>query len=107
MARFNQPTGELSTTYRAWDETSQTETAAIRAALMDRVVDLMVQKTLAREFWPELYDRGRRVLEGLPLATDEFGLALQRLQNALEYSSHEDFGAAAYELRLVRGQLSV
>jgi len=47
-----------------------------------------------------------RFLECLPLATSEFDLARARLRNAYRYIRSNEIGAASYELRLLRGQLS-
>jgi hypothetical protein len=44
-----------------------------------------------------------RLLEALPLPTADFDLANRRLQNALDYARSGEFGAAAFELRMVRG----
>lgn len=46
------------------------------------------------------------MLEALPLATDQFGLACSRLNNARHYLRYTEPGAARYELRLVVGSLS-
>jgi hypothetical protein len=44
-------------------------------------------------------------LERLPLATDEFGLARNRLMNAISYLDNREWGAARYEVGLVIGWL--
>lgn len=77
-----------------------------RFVLMDRTVDLLIALATAGEFWPELYDRVEAVLGSLPLGTGEFTLAARRLRNALVYSERCDFGPAAFELRMLRGQLT-
>lgn len=41
------------------------------------------------------------VLHSLPLATDEFGLAQNRIRNARRYYQAREVGAARYELRLL------
>jgi hypothetical protein len=45
------------------------------------------------------------VLESLPLSTSEFGLAHNRLQNALKYLEAAEPGAARYELQLLETSL--
>ena len=44
-------------------------------------------------------------LETLPLTTERFSLARQRLRNAQRYLESAEFGAASYELRLLDGIL--
>lgn len=77
-----------------------------RFLLMDRTVDLLIEKAKAKETWPELYDRALDVLEALPLATNDFAVAAQRLGNAFAYCCQAEFGAASFELRVLRGHLS-
>jgi hypothetical protein len=45
------------------------------------------------------------VLESLPLSTSEFGLARNRLNNAVKYLASAESGAARYELRLLETSL--
>jgi hypothetical protein len=47
----------------------------------------------------------RSMLEAMPLATDQFGLACTRLQNAQHYLRYTEPGAAWYELRLLVSSL--
>ena len=47
----------------------------------------------------------RSMLEAMPLATDQFGLACTRLQNAQHYLRYTEPGAAWYELRLLASSL--
>jgi hypothetical protein len=47
----------------------------------------------------------RILLETLPLSTDEFGLACNRLTNAKRYLQSSEIGAAMWELRALRQQL--
>ena len=42
------------------------------------------------------------LLESLPLTTEEFGLARNRLQNATRYVMSGEFGAASWELGSLR-----
>lgn len=79
--------------------------ALTSALLMDRTVDQLIEEAKREELWPELYERGQRVLEGLPLPTGGHQRARGRLCNALSYSRSGEFGAAAFELRMLRGQL--
>lgn len=74
--------------------------------LMDRTVDLLIAKAMAGELWPEAYERAVDVLEAIPLPTGDFRLAARRLRNALSYASENEHGAAAFELRMLRGLLA-
>jgi len=47
----------------------------------------------------------RRMLEAFPLASDDFGRAINRLTNASDYLRSGERGAAQYELRLLRRSL--
>jgi hypothetical protein len=51
------------------------------------------------------FERLRSLLEALPLDIPEFGLAVNRLANAQHYLVSGEFGAAQYELRLLRRSL--
>ena len=80
--------------------------AVNRYVLMNRVVDLMIEKTKLHEFWPELYPRASQVLSILPLSKPEYVVASSRLKNALQYAMACEYGAATLELRMLRGQLN-
>ena len=47
------------------------------------------------------YEQARQVLDSLPLTSEEFGVALNRLANAQRYLLSGERGAACYELRLL------
>ncbi|PAY17510.1 hypothetical protein CKO51_20820 [Rhodopirellula sp. SM50] len=49
--------------------------------------------------------KATRLFECLPLAADEFGLARTRLANAFRYSSANESGASAWEIRTLYRQL--
>jgi hypothetical protein len=51
------------------------------------------------------FEQIRLLLEALPLDTTEFGLALNRLANARHYLESGEYGAARYELHLLRRSL--
>jgi hypothetical protein len=51
------------------------------------------------------FDQAQVLLEALPLNTDEFSRAVNRLKNANRYLRSCEFGAACYELRLLAGSL--
>ena len=82
------------------------EPLAHLVAVMDRTVDLLIAKANAGMLWPELYARARRLLQSLPLATGGFATAAALLANSLQYARRKEYGAAAFELRLLRNQLA-
>ena len=74
-----------------------------------RVLNLSVALLIARtefgEVWTEGFADVAVLLQAEPLATAEFRSATNHLQNALRYCHFQEFGAAAFELRVVRGIL--
>ena len=82
------------------------EGALNRSQLMNREIELLIANVNSCERCREAFSRAKRILETLPISTSEFALAAQRLRNALAYMSASEQGAAAYELRLLRGQLA-
>ena len=74
-----------------------------------RVLELTVQLLIARtsigDYWVDgLRDVGR-LLASLPIPTAELMSATRHLQNAASYCHANEFGAAAFELRALRGYL--
>ncbi len=66
----------------------------------DSVADMLRQlraTPLAAQDWDGL----QQVLASLPMTTDEFGKAKNRLLNASRYAKTGEFGAAQFELRLL------
>jgi hypothetical protein len=79
-------------------------TGSVHALLREGLDELLKQLSdhkppVARFEWLRL------LLEALPLDTTEFGLAQNRLANARRYLGSGEFGAARYELRLLRRSL--
>jgi hypothetical protein len=74
-----------------------------------RVLDLTVELLIARsslEFhWAQGYDDAAQLLTSASLRAEEDASADQHLRNARVYSQIREFGAAAFELRTLRGRL--
>jgi hypothetical protein len=74
-----------------------------------RVLELSVRLLIARikmgEFWAEGFSDVTQFLEAVPLVTPDFDAAKRHLQNAFDYCELNEFGAATFELRIVRGIL--
>jgi hypothetical protein len=76
-----------------------------RLRLIELCVELLMCQTKVGVVWSEGYQEAMRHLETLPLATNEYNLTKQHMQNALNYCHCREFAAAAIELRMVRGHL--
>ena len=106
MQNLSPQNGQATATNGTSGSACPVESGHDRSVLMEQTVDLLIVKAKSGELWPELYERALRVLESLPLPTGNFSLAARRLQNALRYTAEQEFGAAAFELRMLRGQLA-
>jgi hypothetical protein len=69
--------------------------------LLQQVHDRLAKQALDNDGTVADLKQVRRLLEALPLATGEFGLAVNRLANAQRYLNAGEHGAAQYELRLL------
>jgi hypothetical protein len=76
-----------------------------RLRALERSVGLLIAHSKLGKFWSKGFREVRRLLEAVPLATPEFIAATRHLRNAFDYSELNEFGAAAFELRIVRGIL--
>ena len=75
---------------------------------LDRIGDLLLragEKVRRGVVIEEELHQARRLLESLPLTTDEFGLACNRLVNAFRYAKSGESGAANWELVTLRKSL--
>jgi hypothetical protein len=84
------------------------DVAAPNANLISKAYDRLTQVTewLLRDVTNGVkdsphYDTVRELLKTVPLSTDEYGLATQRLKNAWQYAIQGERGAARYELALL------
>ena len=85
-----------------FDATTETQQ---RFRLIELCVEVLIRQTKIGKFWVEGYEEATNFLETLPLASNEFNLAKLRLESALDYCQRSEFGAAAFELRALRGLL--
>lgn len=76
-----------------------------RQRVLELSVSLLIVRTEIGELWSEGFAEVTRFLEAVPLPTSDFRSAKSHLQNALDYCHCEEFGAATFELRVVRGIL--
>jgi hypothetical protein len=76
-----------------------------RMRVLDLSVGLLIVRTELGEIWSEGFTEVARALQELPLAGPEFRAAKRHLDNAVNYCDADEFGAATFELRVVRGIL--
>lgn len=74
-----------------------------RQRVLELSVGLLIVRTELGETWTEGFAEASRFLEAVPLPTSDFRSAKSHLQNALDYCRKAEFGAATFELRVVRG----
>ena len=74
-------------------------------ALLGEDLDELLKQPPDRKPPVARFERLYLLLEVLPLDTTEFGLAVNRLANARHYLASGEYGAARYELRLLRRSL--
>ncbi len=76
---------------------------------LERIVDILLRAGASLRRGNKVDDellQIRGLLESLPLPTDEFGLACNRLHNAARYARSGETGAANWELVTLRKSLS-
>jgi hypothetical protein len=76
-----------------------------RLRVLDLTVELLIARTSIGDYWAEGFQDAANLLGAIPLPTADFAAADRRLQNAIGYCQQEEFGAAAFELRALRGLL--
>jgi len=76
-----------------------------RQRVLELSVGLLIARTEIGETWTVGFADVEVFLEAVPLATAEFRSAQSHLENALNYCRVQEFGAATFELRVVRGIL--
>ncbi len=74
-----------------------------RQRVLELSVGLLIVRTELGEIWSEGFADVARFLDAVPLPTTDFRSAKSHLQNALRYCHAAEFGAATFELRVVRG----
>jgi hypothetical protein len=76
-----------------------------RMRVFDLTVALLIARAGMADYWAEGFQDARNLLAAMSLPKVEFTSASWNLQNAIGYCQREEFGAAAFELRALRGQL--
>jgi hypothetical protein len=81
-------------------------TESLRALLCENL-DALLGRPSGHKGPVACFEQLRLWLEALPLASGEFSLAVNRLANARQYLESGEYGAARFELRLLRRSLEV
>lgn len=89
--------------YAAPPAATETE---LRMHVLELSVELLIARSRVCDYSSAGYADAARLLESVPLTTSTFENARRRMANATAYSEQGEFGAAAFELRAVRGALS-
>jgi hypothetical protein len=76
-----------------------------RLRVIEQTVQLLIVRTSLGDHWVDGLREAANLLEALPLPTAEFAAMSSHLNNAKNYCKQQEFGAAAFELRALRGQL--
>jgi hypothetical protein len=76
-----------------------------RVRVLELSVELLLARTKISDFWIAGFHDAARLLESVPLPTADFRTAKRHLSNAMAYCRQNEFGAAAFELRTLRGAL--
>ena len=76
-----------------------------RIRVLEHYVQLLIVRTSMGDYWAEGLHDVANLLAALPFPTGEFSSVKRHLQNAVDYCQQEEFGAATFELRVVRGHL--
>jgi hypothetical protein len=78
----------------------------LRMHVLELSIELLIARSKVCDYWAQGYADAAHLLESVPLTTSTFESARRRMANAAAYSEQGEFGAAAFELRAVRGALS-
>jgi hypothetical protein len=76
-----------------------------RLRLIELTIEILIAQARIGRLWSEGYREVRGILEAIPLPVSEFAACVLHLDNALRYCNQTEFGAAAFELRMLRGIL--
>ena len=104
LAYISWPLFSKRSAMRSDISTSNTSVSQITHSV-NQCLGRLLQKRLLDEAARDDFAAARSMLEAMPLATDQYGLACTRLQNAQHYLRYTEPGAAWYELRLLASSL--
>jgi hypothetical protein len=76
-----------------------------RLRVLDLTVELLIARTSLEDFWEVGFQDVGKLLVTVKFPVTGRMCANRRLQNGLSYCQQREFGAAAFELRVLRGQL--
>ncbi|HEX6961745.1 MAG TPA: hypothetical protein VF175_07755 [Lacipirellula sp.] len=73
--------------------------------VLDLTVDLLIARASMGDYWRAGFEDAEQYMAALPLPSADFAKARHHLHNAAVYCEQIEYGAAAFELRSLRGQL--
>lgn len=73
--------------------------------VLDLTVELLIARTSMGDYWQAGFEDAEQYMAALPLPSPDFAKARGHLHNAAVYCEQIEYGAAAFELRSLRGQL--
>jgi hypothetical protein len=76
-----------------------------RLRVLEYTVQLLIARVNTSDFWADGFKDVKDLLAAVPIPTVTFAKTNRHLQNGLTYCQQEEFGAAAFELRTLRGHL--
>jgi hypothetical protein len=91
-ARFEQPSPVLS----QYDQ---------RMRVLELTVQLLIARLIMEDFWADGFKEAGDLVAAVPMPTFVYAKANRHLHNAHEYCQQQEYGAATFELRALRGQL--
>ncbi len=76
--------------------------STIRACLLE-TIDRLLISLRAEQTWLKALEQVFDLLRSLPLTSGEFGVGINRIDNARRYVRAGEYGAARYEVQLLSG----
>jgi hypothetical protein len=76
-----------------------------RLRAVELYVELLITRFKTGDYWPQGIADVATFLATMPFPTGEYYSMSQHLENAEDYGRQNEFGAATFELRILRGHL--
>ena len=73
--------------------------------VLDLTLELLIARTVYGDRWLQGFHEVQDLLARVPIGLAGFAFASRRLRNAHLYCVRQEYGAAAFELRALRGEL--
>ena len=79
--------------------------SATRFQRLEHTISQLALSLDSRTSRIDQYDEALQLLEAIPVTTEEYSLALRRIQNARLYSRAGEFGGESFELKMLKSQI--